>query len=40
MNSLLETEWLTWLGIAVCLSQSAMFSGLNLALLGFSRLSL
>jgi metal transporter CNNM len=31
---------LVWLGIAFCLSQSAMFSGLNLALLGMSRLRL
>lgn len=30
----------TWLGIAVCASQSAMFSGLNLALFGISRLNL
>jgi metal transporter CNNM len=31
---------LTWLGIAACLSQSAMFSGLNLALFGVSWLQL
>ena len=31
---------LTWLGIAFCLVQSGMFSGLNLALLGLSRLQL
>jgi metal transporter CNNM len=31
---------LTWLGIALCASQSAMFSGLNLALFGISRLNL
>jgi hypothetical protein len=31
---------LTWLGIAFCLSQSAMFSGLNLAFFGLSRLRL
>lgn len=30
----------TWLGILFCLSQSAMFSGLNLALFGISRLRL
>lgn len=30
----------TWLGIALCLSQSAMFSGLNLALFSVSRLRL
>ncbi|MGB5397945.1 MAG: DUF21 domain-containing protein, partial [Gammaproteobacteria bacterium] len=29
-----------WAGIALCISQSAMFSGLNLALLGISRLRL
>lgn len=29
-----------WLGIVFCLSQSAMFSGLNLALLGISRMRL
>jgi hypothetical protein len=29
-----------WVGIAFCISQSAMFSGLNLALLGISRLRL
>lgn len=31
---------LAWLGILFCISQSAMFSGLNLALLGISRLRL
>lgn len=31
---------LTWLGIIFCLSQSAMFSGLNLALFSISRLKL
>jgi hypothetical protein len=31
---------LIWLGIAFCISQSAIFSGLNLALLGISRLRL
>jgi hypothetical protein len=30
----------TWVGIAACLSQSGMFSGLNLALFGVSRLRL
>lgn len=34
------TEIATWLGIAACVSQSAMFSGLNLALFGLSRLLL
>jgi len=35
-----SSELATWIGIAVCISQSAMFSGLNLALFGFSRLQL
>ncbi|MCR8923333.1 DUF21 domain-containing protein [Dasania sp. GY-MA-18] len=39
MNMLLS-EGLVWLGIVFCISQSAMFSGLNLALLGVSRLRL
>jgi hypothetical protein len=34
------TDTLIWLGIAVCLSQSAMFSGLNLAVFSLSRLRL
>ena len=34
MSGLSENEWLIWLGIVFCLSQSAMFSGFNLALLG------
>ena len=33
-------EALTWIGIVFCISQSAMFSGLNLALFGISRLRL
>ncbi len=33
-------DLLTWLGIAACLSQSAMFSGLNLAVFSLSRLRL
>lgn len=33
-------SWLTWVGMGLCLSQSAMFSGLNLGLLGPSRLRL
>lgn len=39
----METPTLTllvWLGILFCISQSAVFSGLNLALLGISRLRL
>lgn len=31
---------LTWIGIALCISQSAMFSGLNLALFSITRLRL
>jgi metal transporter CNNM len=33
-------ETMTWIGIALCLSQSAMFSGLNLAVFGVTRLRL
>ena len=33
-------EILTWTGILVCISQSAMFSGLNLACFGISRMRL
>jgi len=40
MEQLGGNAWLVWLGIAFCLSQSAMFSGLNLALFGISRLRL
>ena len=36
----LSVNFLVWVGIFFCLSQSAMFSGLNLALLGISRLRL
>ncbi len=36
----LTAETLIWAGIVFCISQSAMFSGLNLALLGISRLHL
>ncbi len=36
----LSVNFLIWLGILFCISQSAMFSGLNLALLGISRLRL
>lgn len=39
MNSVV-TDALTWLGIFFCLSQSAMFSGLNLAYFSVSRLRL
>lgn len=37
---MLSVNFLTWTGIAFCISQSAMFSGLNLALIGISRLRL
>ena len=33
-------ESLTWLGIAICIVQSAIFSGLNLAVFSLSRLRL
>lgn len=36
----LSVNALIWLGIIFCISQSAIFSGLNLALLGISRLRL
>lgn len=36
----LSVNTLSWIGILFCVSQSAMFSGLNLALLGVSRLRL
>ena len=34
------TETLVWAGIIVCVSQSAIFSGLNLAIFSLSRLNL
>ena len=37
---LFSVETLTWLSMVFCLSQSAMFSGLNLAMFGISRLRL
>lgn len=37
---MLEFQTLTWIGIGACLIQSGLFSGLNLALLGLSRLQL
>ena len=40
MMETLSINTLVWLGILFCISQSAMFSGLNLALLGISRLRL
>ena len=40
MADYLSINFLTWIGIVFCISQSAMFSGLNLALLGISRLRL
>jgi len=36
----LNPDYFTWLGILFCLSQSATFSGLNLAMFGISRLRL
>jgi len=35
-----DTDTLLWIGIAFCISQSAMFSGLNLAFFSLSRLQL
>ena len=40
MSGGVDGDWLIWLGILLCISQSAMFSGLNLALFGISRLRL
>ena len=40
MMESLSINVLVWAGILFCISQSAMFSGLNLALLGISRLRL
>ena len=36
----MQTMVLTWIGIALCVAQSAMFSGLNLAVFSVSRLRL
>jgi len=36
----INTDTLLWIGIAFCISQSAMFSGLNLAFFSLSRLEL
>jgi CBS domain containing-hemolysin-like protein len=36
----MHTDALTWLGIALCLGQAGMFSGLNLAVFSVSRLKL
>jgi len=35
-----DTDTLVWIGIVFCISQSAMFSGLNLAFFSLSRLQL
>ncbi len=40
MNTLPFSQTITWLAIGFCISQSAMFSGLNLALFSVSRLRL
>ena len=40
MSEIVGNSWLVWLGIVFCISQSAMFSGLNLALIGIGRLRL
>ncbi|MFT7469325.1 MAG: metal transporter CNNM, partial [Candidatus Pseudothioglobus sp.] len=36
----MAAETLVWIGIIFCISQSAMFSGLNLAFFSLSRLQL
>jgi metal transporter CNNM len=40
LHAPLEAELFTWLGIALCIVQSALFSGLNLAVFSISRLRL
>jgi metal transporter CNNM len=40
MDTTFLTSLLTWIGIFLCISQSAMFSGMNLALFSISRLRL
>lgn len=40
MDTTLYISLLTWIGILFCISQSAMFSGMNLALFSISRLRL
>jgi hypothetical protein len=40
MNQVLLSNVLVWLGIAFCITQSAVFSGLNLALFSISKLRL
>ncbi len=40
IHNAVVTPYLTWLGILFCLTQSAMFSGLNLAFFTMSRLRL
>jgi len=39
-RSLMRSEFLIWFGIALCIAQSAFFSGLNLAVFSISRLRL
>jgi CBS domain containing-hemolysin-like protein len=36
----MRSEFITWIGIALCVAQSALFSGLNLAVFSMSRLRL
>lgn len=40
LTQTLDLATLQWLGILFCISQSAMFSGLNLAFFSLSRLQL
>lgn len=37
---MMTVDFVKWIGIAICISQSAMFSGMNLALFSLSRLHL
>ena len=40
MSTMLPSIFITWIGIVFCISQSAMFSGMNLALFSIGRLRL
>lgn len=40
MDTMLLSKTLTWVAIAICISQSAIFSGMNLAVFSISRLRL
>ena len=36
----MDMKWAEWIGIVICISQSGLFSGLNLAVFSISRLRL